>query len=144
MNAATLHRQHSGLTLIELMVALAIGAFLMLGAITVFMQGRTTFRVTESVARLQENGRFALDRLEPDIRMAHYWGLTTRTYRIRGRAAPADSERPRARRPAATTGRSISTNQSAPTTARTTATAWRARVRRPVEVERGHARWCAA
>ena len=29
---------HSGMTLIELMVALAIGAFLMIGAITVFMR----------------------------------------------------------------------------------------------------------
>ena len=37
------------MTLIELMVALAIGAFLMIGAITVFMQSRTTFRVTESL-----------------------------------------------------------------------------------------------
>ncbi len=72
-------RAQSGVTLIELMVALAIGAFLMIGAITVFMQSRTTFRVTESLSRLQENGRFALDALEPDIRMARYWGLTTRT-----------------------------------------------------------------
>src|SRR5690606_21019944 len=46
-----------GVTLIELMVALAIGSFLMIGAVTVFMQGRTTFRVTESIARLQENAR---------------------------------------------------------------------------------------
>jgi type IV pilus assembly protein PilW len=83
------HRQY-GLTLIELMVALAIGAFLMIGAITVFMQSRTTFRVTESMSRLQENARFALDALEPDIRMAHYWGLTPRTYLIQGRREPTE------------------------------------------------------
>ena len=77
----------AGMTLIELMVALAIGAFLMIGAVTVFMQGRSTFRVNESVSRMQENARFALDTLEPDIRMAHYWGLTTRTTKILGRAA---------------------------------------------------------
>jgi type IV pilus assembly protein PilW len=77
----------AGMTLIELMVALAIGAFLMIGAVTVFMQGRTTFRVNESVSRMQENARFALDALEADIRMAHYWGLTTRTTKIVGRAA---------------------------------------------------------
>jgi type IV pilus assembly protein PilW len=82
------------MTLIELMVALAIGAFLMIGAVTVFMQGRTTFRVTETVARLQENARFAIDRLEADVRMSHYWGLTTRTYRIRGRAGPTDPNGP--------------------------------------------------
>jgi len=75
-----------GMTLIELMVALAIGMFLMIGAITVFMQSRITFRVTESVARLQENARFALDTLEPDIRMAQYWGLTNRSTNVEGRA----------------------------------------------------------
>jgi len=77
------------MTLIELMVALAIGTFLMLGAVTVFMQSRTSFRVTESLSRLQENARFALDTMEPEIRMAHFWGLTARTYLIQGRAAPA-------------------------------------------------------
>jgi type IV pilus assembly protein PilW len=81
------HKQQ-GMTLIELMVALAIGAFLMIGAITVFMQSRTTFRLTESVSRLQENARFALDVLEPDIRMAQYWGLTTNTTAIANRARP--------------------------------------------------------
>ena len=78
-------RQQRGMTLIELMVALAIGAFLMLGAVTVFMQSRTSFRVTETLSRLQENARFALDSMEPDIRMAHFWGLTSRTYLIQGR-----------------------------------------------------------
>ena len=80
-------RQQHGMTLIELMVALAIGAFLMLGAVTVFMQSRTSFRVTESLSRLQEDARFALDTMEPDIRMAHFWGLTPRTYLIQGRTA---------------------------------------------------------
>ncbi len=79
-----------GMTLVELMVALAIGSFLMLGAITVFMQGRATFRVNESVARLQENARFALDAIEPDIRMVHYFGLTTRSGKINGRAPQTD------------------------------------------------------
>ena len=80
-------RLQHGMTLIELMVALAIGAFLMLGAVTVFIQSRTAFRVTETMSRLQENARFALDTMEPDIRMAHFWGLTARTYLIQGRAA---------------------------------------------------------
>jgi Tfp pilus assembly protein PilW len=77
------------MTLIELMTALAIGAFLMLGAVTVFMQSRTTFRINESVARMQENARFAIDALEPEIRMANYWGLTSTATNIVNRAAPA-------------------------------------------------------
>lgn len=80
-----------GMTLVELMVALAIGMFLMIGAITILMQGRTTFQVSETMARLQENARFALDVLEPDIRMAHYWGLTTRPNAIEGRARQTDT-----------------------------------------------------
>ena len=81
-------RTQFGMTLIELMVALAIGMFLMLGAMTVFMQSRTTFRVTESLARMQETGRLAVSVLEPDIRMAHYWGLTNLTGNITNRARP--------------------------------------------------------
>lgn len=78
------------MTLIELMVALAIGGFLMIGAMTVYVQSRTTFRTNESVARLQENGRYVFDMIEPDIRMAHFWGLRTRTYAIDNRAGPDD------------------------------------------------------
>ena len=79
-------KRYAGMTLIELMVALAIGSFLMIGAVTVFMQSRTTFRITESVSRLQENARFALDAIEPDIRMASYYGLTSRGFMIENAA----------------------------------------------------------
>ena len=64
----------SGLTLIELMVALLVGLFLMLGSLTMFQQSQANFRVANSVARLQENGRFALETIEPDIRLAKFWG----------------------------------------------------------------------
>jgi len=70
------------------MVALSINSFLMLGAVTVLMHSRTTFRVMESVSRLQENARFALDALEPDIRMAGYFGLTSQANKVQGRATP--------------------------------------------------------
>jgi type IV pilus assembly protein PilW len=83
-------RRIGGMTLIELMVALGIGSFLMIGALTVFMQSRTTFRVNESIARLQENGRYVFDVIGPDIRMAHFWGLRTRSFAIDGRATPSD------------------------------------------------------
>lgn len=80
----------AGVTLIELSVALAIGAFLLLGATTVFVQSRATFSVNESVSRLQENAVFALDRLQADIRMAGYWGLNANSASIAGRAGPGD------------------------------------------------------
>jgi type IV pilus assembly protein PilW len=87
--SAALHRRaESGMTLIELMVALAIGMFLMIGAMTVFVQSRTTFKVTESLSRLQENARFALEALEADVRMAQYWGFVSRGELIIGRRDP--------------------------------------------------------
>ena len=83
-------KRTAGVTLIELLVALGIGSFLMIGAMTVFMQSRTTFRVNEAVARLQENARFLLSEVEPDIRMASYFGLTTRSSKVLGRGGIAD------------------------------------------------------
>lgn len=68
-----------GLSLIELMVALILGVFLILGAVTVYNQSRQTYRASESVARLQEVARLAMDVLESDIRMASYWGLNNRS-----------------------------------------------------------------
>jgi type IV pilus assembly protein PilW len=90
----SVRRRDAGMTLIELMVAMAIGMFLMIGAVRVFMQGRTTFRITEAVSRLQENGRFVLDTVEPDVRMAHYWGLTARSTKISNRGGPTDPNGP--------------------------------------------------
>lgn len=80
----------AGVTLIELMVALTIGSFLMLGTVTVFTQSRTTYRVNESLSRLQENARFVIDAIEPDLRMASYFGLTSRGTKIVNRATPLD------------------------------------------------------
>ena len=64
-----------GMSMVELMVAMTIGSFLMWGAITVYSRSRTTYQVSEQVARLQENARYAVSVIEPDIRLANYWGL---------------------------------------------------------------------
>lgn len=65
----------SGLSLVELMVALAIGTFLLAGAVTVFGKTRDLYRTNEQAARLQEVARFAVSTIESDLRMASYWGL---------------------------------------------------------------------
>lgn len=80
-----------GVSLIELMVALAIGSLLIIGAVTVYMQSRNTYRTTETAARLQEVARYALDSIEPDVRLAGFWGLTNRPDYIDNRGAPADT-----------------------------------------------------
>lgn len=74
----SLRVRHRGVSLVELMVALVIGLLLMAGALTVYMQSRNTHRTTETTARLQEVGRYALDILEPDVRLAGYWGMNNR------------------------------------------------------------------
>ena len=129
----------SGVTLVELMVALGIGSFLMVGAVTVYMQSKTAFNVSESVSRLQENARYAFEILEPDIRMAHYWGLTARTNRIPGpcHAPGAGTAGPGCRRRLpAELGYQIWTRRSAATTTVTRGPAARhslARPRRPTQ-----------
>ncbi len=59
-----------GLTLVELLVALVLG--LLLSAITVqsYLSTKTTYRMTEGVSRIQENGRFAVHFLADHIRRA--------------------------------------------------------------------------
>jgi type IV pilus assembly protein PilW len=78
-------RQH-GITLVELMVALAIGSFLMIGAIQIYSQSRQAFVINESIARVQETAQFALDTIEADLRMASNWGRTSRALAIDGRS----------------------------------------------------------
>lgn len=66
----------SGMSLLELMVAMTIGIFLVGGAFVVFLSASDSRRTNEDVSRMQENARYALDTIKPDIRMAGYWGLT--------------------------------------------------------------------
>lgn len=83
-------REQLGLTLIELMVSLVIGSVLLIGAISVFEQSRSSHRINDSVALLQEKARFALDVLEPDLRLASFWGMTNHGEVIGGRAGQPD------------------------------------------------------
>lgn len=63
-----------GLSLIEIMIALAIGSLLILGLVQVFAASRTAYQLSEGIGRSQENGRFAMEYLQRDIRMAGHYG----------------------------------------------------------------------
>jgi len=69
--------KQSGISLIEFMIALLIGLFLLGGILQMFSASQQTYRIQSNLARLQENGRFALDFLAHDIRTAGYWGCMT-------------------------------------------------------------------
>lgn len=58
-----------GFTLIELMVALTLGLLLSFGIVTLFSATSKTNKVQDSLARLQENGRYAMTRINADLRM---------------------------------------------------------------------------
>jgi type IV pilus assembly protein PilW len=75
-----------GLTLVELMISLAVGSVIVIGAVRAFSNGRSVYRLADSVARLEENARFALAVVERDVSMAGFWGLTNRANSIEGRA----------------------------------------------------------
>lgn len=60
----------AGFSLVELMVALAIGLFATIGIASLFSGTSRTNKLQEGLARLQENGRFATARIEDDLRMA--------------------------------------------------------------------------
>lgn len=59
----------SGFSLLEIMIALALGLLLSIGIVTLFGGTSHTNKVQEGLARLQENGRFAITRLEQDLRV---------------------------------------------------------------------------
>ncbi|PPU88452.1 hypothetical protein XpopCFBP1817_17650 [Xanthomonas populi] len=66
-----------GISLIELMIALVIGLVLLLGVIQVFAASKSAYRLSEGLARTQENARFAIDYLQRDLRMAGHFGCAT-------------------------------------------------------------------
>lgn len=59
-----------GFSLVELMIALALGLFLTGVAITIVINNRQTFRTAENQARMQENARAAFEMMARDLRGA--------------------------------------------------------------------------
>jgi type IV pilus assembly protein PilW len=64
----------TGMSLVELMVALAIGSMLMLGLVTTFSNSSQAQRELEKASQLIENGRYAIDLIFTDLHHAGYYG----------------------------------------------------------------------
>ncbi len=79
-----------GLSLVELLVALTIGSLLIVGAVTIYSNSRTIYAVNETVARLQDQGRYVMSVVEPDIELAGFYGFTNSpdTVRLVNGSAP--------------------------------------------------------
>jgi prepilin-type N-terminal cleavage/methylation domain-containing protein len=67
-------RRHAGFSLIELMIAMVLGIILTAGVVTLFVHSRQSFSQDENVARMQDEGRFALQEIARDLQMAGYVG----------------------------------------------------------------------
>ncbi len=80
MNKLCVENRQQGMTLIEIMIALSLGALLLAGVIQVFLSSNQSYRMQDNLSRLQENGRFAVDFISRDLRIAGYFGCFSRNY----------------------------------------------------------------
>src|SRR3569623_1169000 len=74
ISSCVYYGRQQGLTLVELMVAITLGLIVTAGIIQVFVGSKKTYSIEESLSRLQESGRHALEYLSNDLRMTSYWG----------------------------------------------------------------------
>ena len=63
-------RKQSGLTLVELMIAMVLGLIVVGGVISVIAANRQTYRTNEALSQVQESARTAFELLARDIRQA--------------------------------------------------------------------------
>lgn len=75
-----------GLSLIELMVALVLGLLLTAAVLQVYLATKRTFVTQDQLGQQQEGGRYALDHIARDLRMAGLFGCASR--RMPGQPLP--------------------------------------------------------
>lgn len=70
-------KKQRGISLVELMVAITLSLILGVALIQIFSSSRSAYRVQEATSRLQENGRYTLEAMAQDVRMAGYMGCAS-------------------------------------------------------------------
>jgi len=86
--------RQSGMSLIELLVALTLGAFITVGIIQMFTANQRTYQVNMGQARLQESARFAMEFLAKPIRMTGFTGCFSDNTDVLNVLNPVDGETP--------------------------------------------------
>lgn len=86
--------RQTGLSLIELMIAMVIGLVLMLGLLRIFSASREASRMSEGIGRVQENARFALDYIQGDLRMVGHLGCVNDQARLISRTGGSSESIP--------------------------------------------------
>lgn len=77
--ASKVHGSQQGIGLVELMVAMVLGLFLIGGVIQMFVGTKSSYRVMEGMSRLQENARYAMSTISREISAAGYMGCLEMT-----------------------------------------------------------------
>lgn len=67
--------KQTGMTLMELMISMVIGVFLLGGITVAYLAMRTTTAETVALSEMQQNGRMALSLLTADIQLAGFRGM---------------------------------------------------------------------
>lgn len=67
-------KKQIGMTMVELLIAMGLGIFLLAGVIQVFLGSKQTFTTINAQSHMQENGRFAMDFM---ARILRHGGYTT-------------------------------------------------------------------
>ena len=65
------HRYASGVSLIELMVAMVLGLLVSAGIVSIFLSTSASSRAQKQLADVQEEGRYAIGRIVEDLRMTN-------------------------------------------------------------------------
>ena len=76
-------RSLNGFSLVELMIALALGSMVTAGVVQLFAANSETHNLLVGQSRMQESGRFALDFISRDVRKAGYRGCFSGTSNMR-------------------------------------------------------------
>jgi type IV pilus assembly protein PilW len=71
-----------GLSLVELLVSLLLGLLLSAGVVSAYLGAKRSSFYEEQLARMQENGRYALRLLSRDLAMAGFYGGTPGTVAV--------------------------------------------------------------
>ncbi|GMR20778.1 MAG: hypothetical protein BMS9Abin36_1375 [Gammaproteobacteria bacterium] len=80
-----------GFTIIELMISLMLGLLIMAGISQIFITSKTSYSHEDASARAQEGGRFSMEFIASDIRMAGYLGCNSSLDSATNNATPPDS-----------------------------------------------------
>lgn len=76
---ASMRPRPSGLSLVELMVAMVLGLLLLGAVLQVYLSTKMTFVAQDQKSGVEESGRFAIEFIARDVRMAGLTGCGSRT-----------------------------------------------------------------